>query len=50
MYSYNEAVNKGAEQDATLVMIKTKEVEDFILAHHWTSKNLYDVKIYSSLP
>ena len=35
---YDEAESKCAEQGATLVMIKTKEVEDFILAQGWQSK------------
>ena len=40
VYSYEEAVIKCAEQGATLVMIKTKEVEDFILAQGWLSQCL----------
>ena len=43
VYPYEEAVSKCAEQGATLVMIKTKEVEDFILAQGWQSKCLFVV-------
>ena len=38
VYSYEKAVSKCALQGATLVMIKTKEVENFILALRWQSK------------
>ena len=36
--SYNDAVSKCADQSATLVMIKTEDVEGFILAQKWESK------------
>ena len=38
VFSYNEAESKCAENNATLVMIKTIAVEDFILTQSWTSK------------
>ena len=43
VFSYEEAMSKCAEQGATLVMIKTKEVEDFILAQGWPSKCFFAV-------
>ena len=43
VFSYDEAESKCAEQNAILVTIKTKEVEDFILAQRWQSQCL---KIY----
>jgi len=38
VYSYDDAVSKCAEQQAILVMIKTKEVQDFIATQGWASK------------
>ena len=35
--SYEEAVSKCAELNATLATIKTKEFEDIILAQGWQS-------------
>ena len=39
VYSFDDAESKCAKQGATLVMIKTKEVEDFILGQGWSSKS-----------
>ena len=47
VFSYEEAESKCANQSATLVMIKTKEVEDFILGQGWLSKSKIHDYLYS---
>ena len=36
VFSYDEAENKCAEQNANLALIKTKEVQDFLETRNWT--------------
>jgi len=38
VFTFNEAQNECAKLNATLIMVKTKEVEKFIVAQNWQSK------------